>query len=232
MLWKLSLVEGAEIPANWDGRFVLHRHRDAQGPHLDLRLEHDGFLTGWRIDGLALGDVAWATAKPPHSAAWLDRDGDAVRERAGVYAWAERDAHGGTLVLHDRGGRVTCLKVEQEPGLPAGVVRSVMEVLAGSGFAETEAAALIVDGMTARQRAVGRLCGLGRELEGTAFDEALWRKTLRHLSLDEVHAQLRSFEIRFDAKYPPQPVSRPERLDGEAAQDREEVALAIARQVL
>jgi hypothetical protein len=93
---------------------------------------------------------------------------------------------------------------------------------------ESDAAQLVLDGIAARDRATARLCGLGRELDGGAFDESAWRKSLRGLSLDEIHAQLRAFEVRFDAKYPPAPVSRPERLPEDGEANRLDVARAIA----
>ena len=80
-----------------------------------------------------------------------------------------------------------------------------------------------------RQIAVERLCGLGRELDGAVFDEAVWRKTLRGLSLDEIHRQLHAYEVRFDRKYPPQSVSRPERLPEDKEEGRAGAAMAILR---
>lgn len=91
----------------------------------------------------------------------------------------------------------------------------------------SRAGALIADGATARLRATERLCGLGRELDGDAFDDAVWRKTLSSLTLEEIHGQLRSFEVRFDLKYPPMPVSRPDHAQGAS---RSEDALAIVRE--
>jgi hypothetical protein len=76
---------------------------------------------------------------------------------------------------------------------------------------------------------------LGRELDGSAFDDSVWRRVLAGLSLDEIHSQLRAFEVRFDQKYPPSPVSRPEKLRDADAEDsagttRAEGAMAIARE--
>ena len=68
------------------------------------------------------------------------------------------------------------------------------------------------DGVTARRRALERFCGLGRELDGSAFDEAVWRRTLESLSLDEITRHLRAYEVRFDHKFPPSPTSYPETL--------------------
>ena len=209
--------------AGFDGRFVLHRHCDAQGPHLDLRLEQDGHLVGWRIDAAALSGEAWATEKPPHPLRWLDQDGDAVRGDAGVYQWLERSAGGGVLLLAGNAGTKR-LRVSREEGLPARYVRSVCEALTACGAGGEEAGRLIVDGMAARRRATARLCGLGRELDGGAFDEAVCRKALSGLSLDEIHGQLRAYEVRFDQKYPPRAVSCAERLPEE---DRGEASTKV-----
>jgi hypothetical protein len=100
----------------------------------------------------------------------------------------------------------------------------------GLDLARTEDVAELLararDGDTARNRAVERLCALGMELDGESFDEKMWRKTLRHLSLAEVHAHLRSFERRFDGRYPPVPVTKREKLE-ERDRRRERVAAGI-----
>ncbi|MCL4695239.1 MAG: hypothetical protein KJ060_22340, partial [Candidatus Hydrogenedentes bacterium] len=57
------------------------------------------------------------------------------------------------------------------------------------------------------------------ELDGPSFDDTLWRRTLAQLSLDEIHVHLRAYETRFDQKYPPAPVSRPEPLHEGGSQD-------------
>ncbi|HIJ74649.1 MAG TPA: hypothetical protein HPP83_11165 [Candidatus Hydrogenedentes bacterium] len=232
MFWKIVCEKngegdrpGGEHP---DGRFVLHRHNDEDGPHLDLRLEHDAYLSGWRIDGVSLEGGPWATEKAPHPVHWLDFDGDAVRQDAGTYAWLERGRNGGVLALHGGNG-TRLLRVTRTEGLPVGVARAVCEALADIKISGEDAGQLIRDGATARRLAVERLCGLGRELDGTAFDESVWRKTLRALTLPEIHGQLRTFEVRFDQKYPPAPTSRPETLWNDGGDGRQEAALAILR---
>lgn len=216
MYWKLRCQEQRDETAAgpMEGRFVLHRHRDAQGPHLDLRLEQDGYCLGWRVDAEALDGEAWAAEKSPHPAHWLEADGDAVREDGGAYRWTQRDARGGVLELHGRDG-VQRLRVERVAGLPAACVRAICDTLAASDCAPHSAAPLIADGLEARRRAMARFVGLGRELDGAGFDEAVWRKTLEPLSLREVFSHLEALEARFDRKYPPEPVSRPERLPEE-----------------
>lgn len=232
MYWRLEWdKDAAPETAAAEGRFVLHRHRDDEGPHLDLRLERDGYLLGWRIDGEEVDDGVWATDKPPHPTHWLDSDGAAVREDAGTYAWLERDAHGGRLFLQGRSG-ARVLRVRRETGLPAGCVRAIRDALAKYEAAPDGAALLIADGVHARRRAVERLCGLGRELDGAAFEPEAWRALLAEKSLEDIETHLRAFEMRFDGKYPPRPVSQPAALDsGEPGRDghRTEEAFAILR---
>lgn len=232
MFWRVSCEEGAAAPDVEGGeptaRFVLHRHRDEAGEHLDLRLEQDGFLQGWRIDGTSLSGVNWATEKSPHPLSWLDDDGDAVREDSGVYAWEHLGSEGGTVLLHGRDG-LRRVRIEREFGISARDARAVVEALSSCGAVSSDAAGLIADGTAARTRAVERLCGLGRELDGNAFDDAVWRKTLSGLTLDEIHGQLRAFEVRFDVKFPPQPVSVPEVLPEAEGASRFDVAMSIVR---
>lgn len=229
MFWKISSADAnasdeAFAPA---GRYVVHRHVDREGEHLDLRLEVDGHLRGWRIDAADLDDPAWATEKAPHPLRWLEDDGDAVRVDAGEYAWERQGLDGGALILRGADGSRRIV-IERAPELPVADARAIAETLWDLAVTPSEAARLIEDGLTARNRAAERLCGLGRELDGDAFDEDVWRKTVEGLSLDEIHGQLRAFEVRFDAKYPPQPVSRPAAED-DAAGERAGEALAIAR---
>ena len=148
-----------------------------------------------------------------------------MRHDAGTYAWLERGRTGGLLALH--GGKGTrLLRVTRAEGLPARAARAVCEALAEIKMSSDDAGQLIHDGATARRLAVERLCGLGRELDGTAFDESIWRKTLRALTLPEIHGQLRTFELRFDQKYPPAPTSRPETLSNNGEGGRQGAALA------
>jgi hypothetical protein len=221
MYWKLTCLAETEAPAEGpvEGRFVVHRHHDAAGPHLDVRLEQDGYLAGWRVDGVSFENAPWATEKMPHPVEWLLQDGEAVREDEGVYAWRERTPEGGTIELRGRAG-VRRLRVERMRGLSARCVRAIAEALGEEDLEEAAAAQLIRDGQAARQRSIARFCGLGRELDGAAFDEALWRKTLTGLTLREIASYLEGLEVRFDRAYPPQPVSQPEPLPAwSAAED-------------
>jgi hypothetical protein len=207
-------------------RFVLHRHRDAAGPHLDLRLEQEGYLLGYRIEGDTLDAAPWATEKAPHPVRWLVQDGDALREDAGLYLWTTRDDDGGALLLRtDRGFRH--VTVQRRDAFSARCARALHDALRTLRCTEDDLAALAGDGAQARSRAIARFCGLGHELDGAAFDESVWRRSLAGLTLDEIHQHLRAYEVRFDAKYPPQPVSQPEPLPVEHTGEGAARALAI-----
>ncbi len=239
MFWTLVSVEPldpaavrAADAAPIEGRFVIHRHRDTQGPHLDLRLEQDGCLAGLRVDADALEPGAWAAEKPPHALHWLRQDGDAVRLDAGAYAWERRDAD--VRVMRLDGARGVCrLEWRRVEGLPPRCVRTLIEAASAVRAVPDRLADLVRDGAEARERAIARLCGLGRELDGAAFDAAAWRRMLEPLSLREIHGHLTTFETRFDRAFPPEPVSRPETLEDEAqrasAQSRADQALRLLR---
>ncbi len=210
------------------GRFVLHRHHDTEGPHLDLRFEQDGYLAGFRIDGVTLEGEVCATEKSAHPIAWLDRDGDAVREDSGTYrrhAINDNEMH---IELHGAQG-VRTLRATREPGLSPSATREVCATLRAHAASTADAAKLIADGIAARRRATERLCGLARELDGAAFDEDVCKRSLAQLTLEDIHAQLRSYETRFDAKYPPAQVSQPSNLDEPANPTRRDEILAILR---
>lgn len=229
MYWKLQ-TSRSEVPNDFNaqGRFVLHRHRDHDGEHLDLRLEQDGYLDGWRIDATTLEGSTWATQKARHPKRWLDHDGDAIRLDNGEYEWTSHDERSGTLILQGREGSWR-VEVTRDVGIPAALAQEIRTTLRESGRDATEAPSLIRDGVTARRHALERLCGLGTMLDGDAFDETLWRKTLEGLRLEELHQQLRSFEVRFDQAFPTQPVSQPESLNDETLAHRSEQALEIVR---
>lgn len=231
MYWTVNVdkeCHGVEEDRPCNGRFVLHGHRDEMGEHLDLRLEQSGYLTGWRIQGPNLCDGAWATAKLPHPLHWLDEDHDAVRRDEGVYTWERLVPEEGVLLLKGAEGmqRIT---LRRDRMLTPDVAKEVVSAITDCGIRASDAGRLIRDGAVSRQRAIERLCGLGRELDGDAFEDEVWRKAVGSLSLDEIHTQLRSFEVRFDLKHPPQPVSRPESLPEIHSEERAESALSILR---
>lgn len=231
MYWMLETEAVEEAAEQRDtlyaGRFVLHRHTDVMGEHLDLRLETDEALRGWRIDATELGDAMWATEKRAHPKRWLDDPADATTMDAGRYTVEAEEPGDVVLVLEGR-QEIRRLRARRVEPIPASALGAVVNALKEAGAGIGEASALVLDGAAARTRAIGRLCGLGRELDGTAFDETIWRKTLRSLSLEEIHAQLRAFEVRFDQRYPAAPVSRPDRIEPESG-DRDAQALAILR---
>lgn len=236
MYWKLTALTRAPAgPAGGEGaapagRFVLHRHQDTQGAHLDLRLETDNGLRGWRIEAEQLEPGAWATWKQPHPAAWLDYDGEAVRCDEGSYVWHVNEPETRELALHGKTG-IAVLRFERRaPATPA-CLRAVDALIEQHTLKADHIAGLIEDGLAARRNAVARYCGLGRELDGAAFDEAGWRALFESKSLREIGDHLAALEVRYDRQRPPQPVSRPEALDAatDAAEQRRERALRVLR---
>ena len=228
MLWKLTPTPPpTDRPdSTAHGRFILHRHADAHGPHLDLRLEAGPCLLGWRIDGPDLRHERYATEKPPHPLHWLDRDGDALREDAGAYAWLDQSEDGGTLEL--RGETATqWIRVEHQPTPSPTTLAAIVRAIDEHNINPEYIPVLIHDGRLARHRAILRLCALGRELDAAAFDETRWKTLLAYASLDEIHHHLRAYEIRFDKKYPPQPTSQPEPLEEDQPQSRNTTAWTI-----
>ncbi len=209
-LEKLPDIEAAE------GRFVLHRHSDEGGAHLDLRLEAGGHLGGWRIDGDALEGAAAACEKSPHPLAWLDHDGDAERIDAGRYVVLRNTPVERKILLMGETSQRLLTFIKDTSVTPRTMTR-LREAADNAGCTLEALADLAADGVTARQRAIARLCGLGRELDGASFDEATTRRMLSGLRLDELHQQLRAYEVRFDQKYPPRPISQPEALDEETS---------------
>jgi len=228
MYWKIDCERLTEMPeCEREGQFVVHRHETSDGELVDLRLEYEGALEGWRIEGDSLACGGLATEKERHSIKWLEDDGGAFRLDSGRYGWERHDGDGGELILFSaHPARATRVRVSRAADLPLPAARAIVDALGARGIEAEQAAGLMVDGVMARQRATERLCGLGRELDADAFDDAVWRKTLSTLTLDEIHGQLRSFELRFDMKYPPLPVSRPDRA---TASSRSDDALAIVR---
>ena len=228
MLWRMT-SEAIESGGEYEsaGRFVLQRHTDDSGPHLDLRLEHGAFLVGWRIEEGMDEGPSLATEKMPHPLRWLEEDGAVERIDAGAYAWVERGAQRRVLILQGTHGarRITAERIE---GFDPGAAAALVETMDKARVPLERLPLLVEEGLTARRRAVARLIGLGRELDGDAFDADLTKRMLEGLTLNEVHAHLRAFEARFDARYPPRPVSQPECEETET-DARAGEALAILR---
>lgn len=192
-------------------RFVLHRHRDDQGIHHDLRLEDGNCLLGFRIVGDTLETGCWATEKMPHPKNWLEEDGDAERLLVGTYAWRDTETDHRELRLYTEEGTVAlCLTQCNVPDVTT--IRSLTTLMQEQHLAPETLESLVEDGLTARRNAIARFCGLSRELDGTGFNETQWRKTFDNQTLRQINENLASVEKRFDSAHPPQPVSRPETL--------------------
>jgi len=222
-------------------RFVLHRHSDDSGAHLDLRIEEGDVLVGWRLpcdamEQLARGQRVVCELKLIHPKRWLDvNDEVCAVEDSGTYSWVKRDADGGTALFNGKrlAGQYEFARWKESAEPVPDSYRESLSVIKeklGLDLARTDDVARLLararDGDTARNRAVERLCALGTELDGESFDERMWRKTLRHLSLAEMHAHLRTFEKRFDEKYPPASATRPEKIEQRDKQ-REKAAAEI-----
>jgi len=218
-------------------RFVMHRHMDGDGLHIDLRIERPGgILAGWRLpvdvfDRLSAGEEVLCALKREHPVHWLDHDSAecTVVDRGEYSETADDD--GGTLRLVFRGEVLDGeFEFRAEPG--DGLVMALAEAVRAESDGPLVPATVdefieaARDGQVARARAIERLCGLGRELDGEAFDEGLWRRMLDGLGLADIHRQTAKFERRFDEKYPPLPVTRAAPLPEDDA-DRREVVAAI-----
>jgi len=215
MIWRMKTeapCASLKCGGSPEGRFIVHRHRDAAGVHLDLRLEAGDHLLGWRIDGDELENGALATEKPPHPLRWLEEDDEAERVDSGSFSVLRNGPDEKTVLLHGE-RNAYCVALCRETDVTPAALRSLLDAALEAGCSLGDLGQLVADGAVARKRAIARLCGLGRELDGHAFDEAGTRHMMRALSLDEIHRQLRAYEVRFDQKYPPRPVSRPEALD-------------------
>jgi len=223
-------------------RFVLHRHHDDRGEHLDLRLEYGHVLVGWRmpsdaLDRLGRGENVVCELKRLHPQRWLDvNDAGCVVEDAGSYRWLVSATDGGVALFDATrfSGTFRFSRQKNRPEqAPDAYEKSVclMKKELGLDIARAEDVAQLLavarDGETARKRAIERLCALGKELDGDSFDEHTWRATLCPLSLSQIHAHLRSFERRFDEKYPPMLVTKQETLDPGGDKHREKLAAGI-----
>ncbi len=228
-----------EVPEGKE--FVVHRHRDEEGEHLDLRLEDGEVLVGWRLprdtsERLSDGQEVVCELKRMHPRRWLEVDDEGCFvEDAGRYRWLERGADRGVGVFGGKRfvGRYRFVRRElsEEPASDrceksVSLIRKELGLDLGRAEDAEKLLASVRDGETARKRAVERLCALGRQLDGDSFDERMWRCTLNHLLLREIQGHLRSFERRFDEKHPPVPVTKREKLESDK-RVRERLAAGI-----
>jgi len=183
---------------------------------------------GFRVDGAILEGAQWASAKAPHPLHWLTQDGTAIREDEGYYHWESGDANQGVLLLQGRSGAFR-IHVDAAAQIPETILAGMREVAERIGVSISALAALVEDGATARDRALTRFCGLGRELDGDTFDEKLWRNTLSGERLAVIQQYLHGLEVRFDKKYPPTPVSIPAPLDNQETKTNNGRAMEILR---
>ena len=157
MYWNIALLPDATPDSKREhgpaGRYVIHRHFDGGGPHRDLRLEQAGHLAGWRFEQPLCAEGAWAVEKGPHPLRWLDHDGDAAREDAGLYtviAWA-KDVR--ELFLDGRHG-THILRAERMPLLSPEAARALHVTMREMALEPAALAGILRDGVTARRRAL------------------------------------------------------------------------------
>ncbi len=229
MYWRIVARETVTPQAtpDWEGRFVLHAHRDAEGPHLDLRLEWGDCLLGYRVAGEALAVNAWATEKAPHPKRWLTQDGAAERRDAGRYAWAKRGDTERTLWLEGEAG-IETLTLHRERVLAPAVSSGLRAWLAAQKLEEAHLPGLAQDGQLARRTAMGRIHGLARVLEGDAFDAEALETQLRGQPLEKLLAVQQRLETRFDARLSPKPYAQAMPMpEGESTEERDAAPWAL-----
>lgn len=214
MYWEITRMWSKEEEhegEDYAGAFVLHRHHDEEGVHLDLRLEHGESLLGWRIGGEELQEGLWATEKMPHPVEWLRSDCGLQRCMEGQWRWEEREEGGCTVALR-HGRQSLCLQLERRVEIGTEAVRALAGMAKEKGISFSALAGLAEDGLEARSREVARFCALSRTLDGEGFDEEGWRGLFSGMSLRDISDRLARVEIRYDKLNPPQPVSQPEEL--------------------
>ena len=234
MYWQITQItrQEPESPAADAPRFVLHRHKDTSGIHHDLRLEDGNCLLGFRIIGETLETGCWATEKMPHPKTWLEEDRDAQRLLAGAYAWRDTATDNRELILYTDESAVT-LHLERCNALNVETIRALTTLAQEQHLTTETLPSLVEDGLTARRNAIGRFCGLSRELDGAGFDENHWRDLFNKLSLRQINEHLATVEKRFDKTHPPQPISHPESLifDEVKQENRTQRAREILNQI-
>jgi len=229
---------GAEVDRpHRELHYLMHRHEGAGGVYLDLHIERPGCgVARWRmgvdvLERLSAGEEVVCTLNPEDSMRLAEHDtpehatvdegtyvdqGEAEDRRRLVFRGRVLDGeYEFRAVCDDNVVTALAEAIREEPDGPL-TPESVEEFIVAAR-----------DGRIARGRAVERLCGLGRELDGDAFDDRLWRRMLDGLSLAEIHRQTARLERRFDEKYPPRPVSRSASLPQEDSDRRETVAAIL-----
>lgn len=199
-------------PFHSEGRFVLHRHRDKYGDHLDLRIEQDGYLLGWRLEAQELGEVMWGTEKLPHHPAWLEEKNGVEVVLTGKYRWHSHDENSGYLILYDDQNTtpVRTYRIDRWRGLPLSIQQKIARCVQQHGIRWGQLAGLIEDGLTARKQAIHRLRGLVQFLDGESLDDSHWIQLLEQASLHEIHRYLHQWSVRAEMQQPPPRLTKPD----------------------
>lgn len=202
-----------DVPLHSEGRFVLHTHKDKQGAHLDLRIEQKGYLLGWRIDDTELRSELWGTEKLPHDPSWLNMENAEDEKHSGDYRWFSQGDGNGYLNLRLKDNQQYTYRVERWGGFSIRFQRALWQNMRKWQLSPSQVLSLIEDGITAREYAVRRMCGLGKFIEGDTFDASQWEKVMSKCSLNEIYTNLRKWENRLERQTPPQRLSQPEKVD-------------------
>lgn len=201
------------VPLHSEGRFVLHAHKDKQGSHLDLRIEQKNYLLGWRIDDTELRSELWGTEKLPHDPSWLEKEEGGDTKQTGEFRWFSHGDGNGYLILKTRDNQILTYRVERWGGFSIRFQRALWQYMRKWQLSPSEVLSLIEDGVTAREYAIQRICGLGRYLEGDNFDTSQWEKVMSRCALKEIYTNLQKWEARLEGQNPPARLSRPEKVD-------------------
>lgn len=210
MFWMLDSIETINTDPldGWAGQWILHRHRDHYGPHLDLRLEFRGILGGLRVDADALIPGVPATEKGPHPNAWLTAEGPAQEVGRGRWAW-EKYTPDHRVLLLDNGTDRLRLGWKRAPALPTSVIVQLAAWAQQNHLTPDQLSALCADGLRARQAARARCRGLAALIEAEHFDPDAWNDLLEPLNLDALNQKLDALEARLDQLHPPAPWTHP-----------------------
>lgn len=191
------------------GRFIVQRHQDNLGVHIDIRLEHEGYLTGWRIDGVSeLADEMWGEAKLPHNPNLL-YDANLPEIERGIYQWYLEDGEIGILELVSTSEDCKVFRVEKCCGVPLSVQRKLIEICSGYGLKWDEVSSLIGDGLKAREWMITKICGMAQYLDDQAFVQDDYVEYLKNRSFEELKESLIIWEKRLSLKKPVERVTKP-----------------------
>ncbi|MCX8065998.1 MAG: hypothetical protein N3G21_12650 [Candidatus Hydrogenedentes bacterium] len=212
MIYKFQRVyiqDGLELGEVAMGRFIIHRHSDIAGEHIDIRLEEDFSLVGWRVDGTSeLGDEMWGVAKLPHHPGLLD-DGTIPVVAKGKFRWLLDNKDDTFLELEFDDGEIRVYKVEKHGGLPASIQNRLNKIISDNGLSWDEALSLIGDGIKAREWLITKICGMVEYSGNYILPQAEYAEYLKGKSLDELKRNLTYWEKKVSSNQSVGRLTRP-----------------------